>query len=93
MISRGGANVVMASTAYGGSSQLTDVIEEHSTLFKKTKYHVQGANGMVQAIRIQLNALSTAPDQLFPTTVRFPVACALSATAISCLQNMATFVL
>eukprot|EP00041_Stephanoeca_diplocostata_P002432 m.26534 g.26534 ORF g.26534 m.26534 type:complete len:614 (+) comp13342_c0_seq2:126-1967(+) len=71
MISRGGADVVMASTAYGGSSQLTDVIEQHSTLFRKTKYHVQGDNGMVDAIRIQLTALSAHPEKLFPTTVLF----------------------
>jgi hypothetical protein len=43
----------MASTAYGGSSQLTDVLVDSvgKDLFTKTTYDVQGAGEMIISIR------------------------------------------
>lgn len=45
MASMGGANVLMASTAYGGSSEMTDLMVKHcGGGIKKHKFHVQGSN-------------------------------------------------
>lgn len=72
MIASGGANVLMASTAYGGSSQLTDLIDGHAAdLFRKTTYDVQGAAAMLSSIKLRLDELAANPAQLLPTTVLF----------------------
>jgi cysteine synthase A len=65
----------MASTAYGGSSQLTDLLstatETHTPQLKKHKFHIQGASEMVASIKSSLDKLATMKDSLFPTTVLF----------------------
>ena len=43
LINHGGANIVMSSTAYGGSSQLTDLLVERAPeKFKKHKFDIAG---------------------------------------------------
>jgi cysteine synthase A len=69
MIARGGCNVLMASTAYGGSSECTDLIEKFCPTFKKTTYDVQGAAAMIESIKLRLDELSAEPSKLMPTTV------------------------
>jgi cysteine synthase A len=69
MIKRGGCNVLMASTAYGGCSELTDLITKFSPKFKQTRYDVQGAAAMIESIRIRLDELASKPAELMPTTV------------------------
>jgi cysteine synthase A len=69
MIGRGGCNVLMASTAYGGSSECTDLIEKFCPTFKKTTYDVQGAAAMIESIKLRLDELSSKPDELLATTV------------------------
>lgn len=50
-----GANVCMCSTAYGGSSQLLDLLTERSALLKKHTFNIQGDANMVDSIRTALN--------------------------------------
>ena len=71
LINRGGLDCLMASTAYGGSSQLTDLLAEATPqYFKKWQYHIQGAAGMIESIRSTLNEMAACPD-LKPVTVLF----------------------
>ena len=55
----GGAEIVMCSTAYGGSSQLTDLVCERAprTLRKHT-FGIQGDALIIEAIRSSLDKLS-----------------------------------
>lgn len=53
--SRGGADILMASTAYGGSSQLTDLLEKFSPSIKKHTFDIQGSNDMIQSIKSRLS--------------------------------------
>lgn len=70
MIDRGGCNVLMASTAYGGCSELTDLISKFAPeKFSQTRYDVQGASQMIDSIRLRLDELAADPANLKPTTV------------------------
>ena len=43
LINRGGADVLMCSTAYGGSSQMTDImVAKSGGLLRKEAFHIQG---------------------------------------------------
>eukprot|EP01134_Creolimax_fragrantissima_P006553 CFRG6553T1 len=71
LIAQGGADVVMASTAYGGSSQLTDLLTHRSSTFKKHTFDITGTNDISESIQSTLNALATDVSNLLPTTVLF----------------------
>ena len=72
LVEQGGADVLMCSTAYGGSSQLTDIINAKAGgLIRKHMFHIQGASsGIVNSISEQLDVLARRQD-LLPTTVLF----------------------
>jgi len=58
MASDGGADVLMASTAYGGSSEMTDLMVKHCNgSIRKHKFHVQGTNDMVESVKSALSGL------------------------------------
>lgn len=71
LLSQGGADVLMASTAYGGSSELTDIYNSRGEFFHKHKFHVQGQNDISESIQTALNTLSADATKLLPTTVLF----------------------
>eukprot|EP00615_Pteridomonas_danica_P000789 CAMPEP_0114351734 /NCGR_PEP_ID=MMETSP0101-20121206/17424_1 /TAXON_ID=38822 ORGANISM="Pteridomonas danica, Strain PT" /NCGR_SAMPLE_ID=MMETSP0101 /ASSEMBLY_ACC=CAM_ASM_000211 /LENGTH=535 /DNA_ID=CAMNT_0001491795 /DNA_START=348 /DNA_END=1955 /DNA_ORIENTATION=- len=80
LINRGGCDLFMASTAYGGSSQLVDLYSEHSKgekdgnpLITKHKFDIQGKAGMIKSIRSKLDSFSesSVQDSHLPTTVLF----------------------
>ena len=72
LVQRGGADVLMCSTAYGGSSQLTDLLHAKVPAFRKHTFDIQGrAADMVQRITARLADLAAAPAELAPTTVVF----------------------
>ncbi|OQS02393.1 hypothetical protein THRCLA_05230 [Thraustotheca clavata] len=70
LLQKGGADVLMASTAYGGSSQLTDIFTSRApTLFTKATFDITGKNEISTSIKNALDAL--APKAKTPTTVLF----------------------
>jgi len=72
LIGRGGADALMCSTAYGGSSQLTDLLHSKVPEFKKHTFDIQGLEAnMVQRISRSLDNLAAKPQELAPTTVVF----------------------
>jgi cystathionine beta-lyase/cystathionine gamma-synthase len=71
LIHSGGADIVMASTAYGGSSELTDIMTRRSAIFRKHTFDVTGRNDISAAIRGALDALVENKHELLPTTVLF----------------------
>ena len=66
----GGANVVMCSTAYGGSSELTDICMARGGKITKSTYDIQGDVPMEPSIEAALASLQADPSKLLPTTVR-----------------------
>lgn len=72
LIFQDGADVVMASTAYGGSSELTDILttKAHDRFHKHT-FDITGKNDIVQSIQTALNDLAANPASLLPRTVLF----------------------
>lgn len=44
LVAQGGADILMASTAYGGSSELTDLIDKRCSIFNKHKFDITGKN-------------------------------------------------
>lgn len=60
LMDNGGVDVVMCSTAYGGSSQVTDVLSARSggTLLRKHTFDIQGAADIVVNIRGALDRLA-----------------------------------
>jgi len=71
LIARGGADILMCSTAYGGTVQMTDIFDKTAARFQKHSFHIQGSAGVVPSIRAELARLAEARDQLLPTTVVF----------------------
>jgi cysteine synthase A len=70
LIQRGGADVMMCSTAYGGSSQLTDLLQSKVPKFKKHTFDIQGLGAnIVERINGRLEDLAAKPNELMPTTV------------------------
>jgi hypothetical protein len=57
LVKNGGADIVMSSTAYGGSSQLTDLMVERSGNFRKHKFDITGKNKLEEAIEKTMNEL------------------------------------
>eukprot|EP00038_Savillea_parva_P030138 m.75787 g.75787 ORF g.75787 m.75787 type:complete len:638 (+) comp9019_c0_seq2:73-1986(+) len=81
LIQQGGADILMSSTAYGGSSQLTDLIDTAATKLKKHTFDIQGSaniNASIQAglrnvlangkhpITVVFVEIPTNPDQKIP---------------------------
>jgi len=71
LVQQGGADVLMCSTAYGGSSQLMDIFCARSPLMRKHTFHVQGTTKIVDSIQSEITALANNRDHLLPTTVIF----------------------
>ena len=75
LVSRGGADVLMASTAYGGSSELADIYHSRSQLFCKHTFDITGRNDILTAISSALDRLANPQGEfragLLPTTVLF----------------------
>jgi cystathionine beta-lyase/cystathionine gamma-synthase len=71
LMSRGGADVVMASTAYGGSSELTDILHARNAGLVKHTFDITGKNNISMAIQTALDQLSSNPSALMPTTILF----------------------
>ena len=71
LLCSGGADVVMASTAYGGSSELTDIIHGREAGLRKHTFDITGKNDISAAIQGTLNSLSASPATLCPTTLLF----------------------
>jgi len=61
----------MASTAYGGSSQLTDLLNSRSAYFNKHKFDITGTRDLSASIQEELDRLAADPSALMPTTVLF----------------------
>jgi cysteine synthase A len=66
----GGADILMCSTCYGGSSELTDLCLSRNNLRKST-FHIQGDTPVDQGIQEALDTLAADPSSLKPTTVLF----------------------
>jgi cystathionine beta-lyase/cystathionine gamma-synthase len=61
----------MASTAYGGSSQLTDLLNSRTAYFNKHKFDITGTRDLTGSIKEELDRLASDPSILMPTTVLF----------------------
>ena len=61
----------MASTAYGGSSELTDIMTRRSPNFRKHTFDVTGRNDISASIQRTLDSLAASPETLMRTTVLF----------------------
>jgi cystathionine beta-lyase/cystathionine gamma-synthase len=64
LLAHGGADVVMASTSYGGSSELTDIFQSKAihNLFNKYKFDITGTKNIHTAIESTLATLSSLPS-------------------------------
>ena len=71
LLKQGGCNLLMCSTAYGGSSQLTDLISSRAPKFSKSTFDIQGDADIGQSIKSSLDALAKDAAALLPTTVLF----------------------
>ena len=71
LIADGGADVCMASTAYGGSSQLSDLLCLRSANLRKHTFDVQGTAAVSDSVERLLTSLATERSTLMPTTVIF----------------------
>ena len=63
----GGADVVMASTAYGGSSELTDIYEGRGGV-RKHKFDITGSNPVIPGIKTVLDTLERDPEETEETS-------------------------
>jgi len=72
-VRQGGADIVMASTSYGGSSELTDILTGKSNSLVKHKFDITGNNDIQAAIQGSLDQLSDPSNikNLKPTTCLF----------------------
>jgi cystathionine beta-lyase/cystathionine gamma-synthase len=71
LVANGGADILMCSTAYGGSSQVTDLLSERTGKLRKHTFDIQGEVGVNDALRVALGKLSADAASLLPTTVLF----------------------
>jgi cysteine synthase A len=69
LIGMGGADVVVASTGYGGSDKLASILEDRCVGFKKHSYDIQGQIDVSQSIISKLDELIAIKQSLNPTTV------------------------
>ena len=77
LVEQGGADLLMCSTAYGGSSQVTDLLRDRAGTFSKHTFHIQGDAIIDESISSALDKLArkeglpSGQADLFPTTVLF----------------------
>jgi cystathionine beta-lyase/cystathionine gamma-synthase len=71
LIAEGGVDVLMASTSYGGSSELTDILSTRTDKFHKSTFDITGNNDISTAIQTGLRTLAADPTRLQPTTLLF----------------------
>ena len=71
LIDEGGVDVLMASTSYGGSSELTDILSKRTNKFHKTTFDITGSNDISLAIQNGLNSLAADVSQRQPITLLF----------------------
>ena len=71
LVSRGGADVLMCSTAYGGSSQCTDLVAERTDRFRKSTFDVQGDQSIDLSIEAALDTLAGPARSDLPCFVLF----------------------
>jgi cystathionine beta-lyase/cystathionine gamma-synthase len=64
LIRLGGGDIVMASTSYGGSSELTDLLVNRTGCMRKTTFDITGTNPLVPAIEIALKKIASEPEKL-----------------------------
>jgi len=69
-VTLGGADVLMCSTAYGGSSQLTQIFHDLPGALKRHTFDIQGDTDVTQSITRKLAGMSESTD-LLPTLVLF----------------------
>lgn len=69
LVGEGGADIVMGSTAYGGSSELTDVVNSRAHAFAKYTFDITGTNPISPAIQKALDNLADNVEKKHPTTV------------------------
>jgi cysteine synthase A len=67
----GGADVLLCSTCYGGSSELTDLVLARGEPLRKATFDIQGSLAIDAAIAQALGKLAADPASLKPTTVLF----------------------
>lgn len=70
LVARGGVDVLMCSTAYGGCSQCTDLIAERTERFCKWTFDIQGDAVIDESIQASLSVLAATGSSL-PLTVLF----------------------
>lgn len=70
LVARGGVDVLMCSTAYGGCSQCTDLIAERTERFCKWTFDIQGDAVIDESIHKSLSVLAATGGSL-PLTVLF----------------------
>ena len=71
LLQAGGADVLMCSTAYGGSNQLTQIFDEKAELLRRHTFDIQGDVDVTQAVVSRLGELAELGDALLPVTVLF----------------------
>merc|ERR1712137_1180397 len=71
LIASGGADILMCSTAYGGSSQLVDLLTDTAPTLKKHTFDIQGTLSIVDSVGSRLEDLASDPSVLMNTTVLF----------------------
>jgi len=71
LIQRGGVDIMMCSTAYGGCSQLVDLLNEKANRLRKFTFDIQGGADITLSIKGALDKLASDPSSLLPTTVLF----------------------
>ena len=70
LVARGGVDVLMCSTAYGGCSQCTDLVAERTERFRKSTFDIQGDAAIDESISASLSELAATASPL-PLTVLF----------------------
>jgi hypothetical protein len=70
LVARGGVDVLMCSTAYGGCSQCTDLVAERTERFRKSTFDIQGDAIIDESIATALDELAATASPL-PLTVLF----------------------
>lgn len=69
MVGRGGADVLMCSTAYGGSSELTGIWSGSGRFLRKHDFDIQGDADLLGSVRAELEGLAERAENLFPNLV------------------------
>ena len=71
LIHQGGADILMCSTAYGGCSQLVDLLTEKAAILSKSTFDIQGNADITLSIKGALDRLAGEAKTDLPTTVLF----------------------